>query len=565
MRSSLKIRLVGEEEILNVDTNTKTTQNQTQTQNHVSNYNHDNKSNNNNSSDNKLCDFCNQQAAVLYCRADSAKLCLLCDQHVHSANTLSKKHVRNLLCDGCGSQPATVKCFTHNNLCFCQDCDWDLHQSTANHDRSAATDAFSGCPTASDLSSFLGFDISNTNKQLNNNNNNNNNKKSVVEDDDDLFAFFIDGGDVTHDPWSDLMVPAHHNNHLNVGPTFPWGFDDNNANHDLGFVDGLIKNSSNTKKQQALIMQLLLLQRRRRDSSCDDAEEDVDNNNNNNTNNNNNLIVPAVVANDDYILGLSNNDEGISNYNLIQSQFQCQQQQQQQDEEANFSSFMGLNTNINLISNNNNNVDGPAAGNVMWDASPTNPTTQIWDFNSGRMRDQEESGRLDGGYRESDVGFMINSYNSLLQDTGLANSKILGDMYDMNCSTTPDDIRIFNSNMQNSAASQGPATSEGNNMPIIGPSSGSFFGQPKSVCSTDIQFMEESVFLGGDNALNTVRTEADMEMLAQNRSNAMQRYKEKKKTRRYEKQIRYESRKARADTRKRVKGRFVKINGAPSG
>uniref|UniRef100_A0A803L1F4 CCT domain-containing protein n=1 Tax=Chenopodium quinoa TaxID=63459 RepID=A0A803L1F4_CHEQI len=189
----------------------------------------------------------------------------------------------------------------------------------------------------------------------------------------------------------------------------------------------------------------------------------------------------------------------------------------------------------------------------------------IWDFNSGRMRDHEESGRLDDGYRESDVGFMINSYNSLLQDTGLANSKILGDMYDMNCSTTPNDIRIFNSNMQNSAASQGPATSESNNMPIIRPSSGSVFGKTKSVGSADIHFMEESVFLGGDNALNAVKTVADMEILAQNRGNAMQRYKEKKKTRRYEKHIRYESRKARADTRKRVKGRFVKINGAPFG
>lgn len=32
---------------------------------------------------------------------------------------------------------------------------------------------------------------------------------------------------------------------------------------------------------------------------------------------------------------------------------------------------------------------------------------------------------------------------------------------------------------------------------------------------------------------------------------------------RYEKHIRYESRKARADTRKRVKGRFVKAGEAP--
>ncbi|KAL8474062.1 hypothetical protein ACS0TY_030784 [Phlomoides rotata] len=49
------------------------------------------------------------------------------------------------------------------------------------------------------------------------------------------------------------------------------------------------------------------------------------------------------------------------------------------------------------------------------------------------------------------------------------------------------------------------------------------------------------------------------------RSNAVMRYKEKKKARkldRFEKKVRYESRKARADVRRRVKGRFVKVGEA---
>jgi hypothetical protein len=49
---------------------------------------------------------------------------------------------------------------------------------------------------------------------------------------------------------------------------------------------------------------------------------------------------------------------------------------------------------------------------------------------------------------------------------------------------------------------------------------------------------------------------------AQARDCAMLRYKEKKKIRRFGKKIRYESRKARADIRKRVKGRFVKVGQA---
>jgi len=48
----------------------------------------------------------------------------------------------------------------------------------------------------------------------------------------------------------------------------------------------------------------------------------------------------------------------------------------------------------------------------------------------------------------------------------------------------------------------------------------------------------------------------------QARDLAMLRYKEKKKIRKFDKKIRYESRKARADIRKRVKGRFVKAGQA---
>ncbi|XP_062152188.1 zinc finger protein CONSTANS-LIKE 9 [Alnus glutinosa] len=47
-----------------------------------------------------------------------------------------------------------------------------------------------------------------------------------------------------------------------------------------------------------------------------------------------------------------------------------------------------------------------------------------------------------------------------------------------------------------------------------------------------------------------------------NRNNAVMRYKEKKKARKFEKRVRYASRKARADVRRRVKGRFVKAGEA---
>ncbi|KAG5231797.1 zinc finger protein [Salix suchowensis] len=50
------------------------------------------------------------------------------------------------------------------------------------------------------------------------------------------------------------------------------------------------------------------------------------------------------------------------------------------------------------------------------------------------------------------------------------------------------------------------------------------------------------------------------ELSSQDRDSAISRYKEKRQTRRYDKRIRYESRKVRAETRTRIKGRFAKLD-----
>lgn len=106
------------------------------------------------------CDFCGERQAILYCRADSAKLCLSCDQHVHSANALSKKHLRSQICDNCAAEPASFRCAT-DGLVLCQDCDWDAHGSrlvAAAHDRSPV-DSFSGCPSAYEMAAAWGLEI----------------------------------------------------------------------------------------------------------------------------------------------------------------------------------------------------------------------------------------------------------------------------------------------------------------------------------------------------------------------------------------------------------------------
>lgn len=187
--------------------------------------------------------------------------------------------------------------------------------------------------------------------------------------------------------------------------------------------------------------------------------------------------------------------------------------------------------------------------------NPNSQPIQIWDFNSGQLRAHEDSSALEGAeYAASDREFISKNFGQLIRESSLTETKILGGLYEINA--VYDDMASYNNVSNNPTESQGPATSESNNLPIRKQSCGSVLGKHEgSGSAKDIQF--------GDNIAKAARTKADIDLLAQNRDNAMLRYKEKKKTRRYEKHIRYESRKARADTRKRVKGRFVKATEAP--
>lgn len=108
----------------------------------------------------RLCDFCGESTALLYCRADSAKLCLACDRQVHSTNQLFTKHTRWLLCDRCDSTPATIFCCTDCSV-FCQNCDWESHNNNGSfqslHDR-RPLEGFTGCPSVNELLGILGFE-----------------------------------------------------------------------------------------------------------------------------------------------------------------------------------------------------------------------------------------------------------------------------------------------------------------------------------------------------------------------------------------------------------------------
>ncbi|KAF6153836.1 hypothetical protein GIB67_001069 [Kingdonia uniflora] len=105
-----------------------------------------------------LCDFCGDQRSMVYCRSDSACLCLSCDRNVHSANALSRRHSRTLLCERCNSQPASVRC-KEEKLSLCQNCDWNGHGGStqaSEHERQNIN-CYSGCPSSAELSRIWSF------------------------------------------------------------------------------------------------------------------------------------------------------------------------------------------------------------------------------------------------------------------------------------------------------------------------------------------------------------------------------------------------------------------------
>ncbi|KAK7355747.1 hypothetical protein VNO80_15008 [Phaseolus coccineus] len=104
----------------------------------------------------RTCDYCGDFKALLYCRADSAKLCFFCDRKIHFPNQLFSKHSRTHLCDGCGDSPASVLCYSENSV-FCHNCDCQNHNNrmlSQEHQR-RPLEGFSGCPSVTQMLMIL--------------------------------------------------------------------------------------------------------------------------------------------------------------------------------------------------------------------------------------------------------------------------------------------------------------------------------------------------------------------------------------------------------------------------
>lgn len=85
----------------------------------------------------KPCDSCKLASAALFCRPDSAFLCITCDSKIHCANKLASRHERVWMCEVCEQAPAAVTCKA-DAAALCVTCDSDIHSANPlarRHDR----------------------------------------------------------------------------------------------------------------------------------------------------------------------------------------------------------------------------------------------------------------------------------------------------------------------------------------------------------------------------------------------------------------------------------------------
>lgn len=108
----------------------------------------------------KPCDSCKSAAAAVFCRADSAFLCLGCDAKIHCANKLASRHERVWMCEVCEQAPAAVTCKA-DAAALCVTCDADIHSANPvarRHERVPVEPFFDSAESiikSSALSNFL--------------------------------------------------------------------------------------------------------------------------------------------------------------------------------------------------------------------------------------------------------------------------------------------------------------------------------------------------------------------------------------------------------------------------
>ncbi|CAM6043152.1 unnamed protein product [Sphagnum compactum] len=530
------------------------------------------------------CDFCEEGRATVYCRADSARLCLSCDRHVHSANALSLRHVRTLLCDGCNLRPAAVRCPVEN-LALCQSCDWDSHGNSpiASQHRRHAFDCFSGCPSAAELGSLWGCD---------------------------LVPSSVESRGVSTAPRAaaprNLQGVVNSNGSSYGGPGKVATFASMSAAAAAGGPPLLAKVCSMLSKSMVLSDQELMMGKEGGggQGSKQQSREAV-------VQQLHKLQVqdPQVQMQEvpmSLTLHLSKKppsslqsspSEPLTRASCV-SQLQEQEQQpkactnqqphsnhhQQQQQAANLQNSRSLDSQILAVSEtlqlktevgNDGLMQG---GDALWHSS----SCQLWGQNMQDLGICGGEGDPCEGFSMADIDLSFDNYEDIFSSTqGLSSwssndieaaarctpmgQDTVGENQCEHMQSIPELDLLEVNNVRFSCLTR-LSSSNMESLRLVSQPTGSSLSLPLSGLSGDSSDHLEctaasSMFLNADPP-SWGPTSPDSGAFTQARNSAMLRYKEKKKIRKFDKKIRYESRKARADIRKRVKGRFVKAGQA---
>ncbi|KAK6931551.1 CCT domain, partial [Dillenia turbinata] len=477
----------------------------------------------------KLCEYCAALRPVVYCKADAAQLCLSCDAKVHSANTLSNRHLRTLLCESCRNRPASVKCLVHQSF-VCRECDRSLHGLSSQHQRRGIS-GYIGCPSAKDFAALWGFELNGQDPFVSN--------SSVSSGLSSVSSVLGAESQVGSSSQRNKVTQEDQRWQQNTGFILKQILDLNRLQ-----LNEENDNSSLIRGQQLNDI------RSSKDNTLQDLAED-----------------PQGLCVD-----LQQMDTALQELQVdpFPSPFSSQLEQ------ISSSSIIGI----------------TFQGDSLWQSKSPVWSNQLWSQN---LQDLGVCENIDcfGDFDIPDVDLTFRNFEELFatdQDMGRSDA----DDKDVTCSSIEKDKSVDNSSdgparimEDNSAASSvymsrpsyeskeaGPSgraqhdqRSRRNSASALRPSYStmSFSLSRFSADSTGTDYLDTGVsptIMRGDP------TACDLHVvegaLSEARENAMMRHKEKKKARKYSKQICYESRKARADIRKRVKGRFVKADGYES-
>lgn len=546
-----------------------------------------------------ICDFCRELRPTVYCRSDLARLCLSCDRHVHNANALSRRHLRTLLCDGCNLQPSAVRCHAEN-ISLCQNCDWNIHGSspTGSQHKRRAINGYTGCPSAAELSGMWGLDdFPNTNvsdsygkssknvsslPSINEDIANSNNCWSTSRNDSSLDCVVAGRTDKAGIAQKfDILTET--------SPSSP------SASSKLYAANGLDGSTlpaetsgalEQQSKQKPVVIQQLLDLQKLPSQKYPDVQPQIWTQ----VQMESKLMEPPPLKQMEQDFQAQNQHQQRQQKDQTQGQQQLQQQNHQEQQMASVSLLLPEAQQLKS--------DELMQGDSFWHSNHAKEISQLWD---PHMQDLGlcEDGDHCNDFNMSDVDLTFENYEDIFAGSENQSVSLFGDV-GAACSSTEKNVSFADSSdhiesdpkassvapvgcMLPSSHFLGPV---GTTYPISGTSDQGMLG-PSSVGDINMSFSalkphsSLSLSLSGHSGESSAADYQDCGVstrclkgdppwgptspesaFSQARGNAMMRYKEKKKLRMFEKRIRYASRKARADVRKRVKGRFVKAGEA---